>query len=300
MMSKSGQRKDRRQTMKGFGKRPICRLWTRRRGRARSLRSARLAAWAALAVAGFGGPALADSFASAWATGAKSEARLVAAGRTLAGFEIRLAPGAITYWRDPGDAGVPPTFDFEGSDNVAKVEPVFPSPGRIRELDGGEAFGYERDVVFPLRVAPADPAKPVTLALHASFAVCEKICLPAEARLTLTLPGAGSPYAGLIETALAAAPKPVAPQAFGDLTAEEGGWRLCAPAEAGPARDLFVEPPAGWWISVASAPGDAGRDCFRLTLRDRPKDAALPVELRLTMTGGAGPVETTTIAPALR
>src|SRR5271157_716853 len=218
----------------------------------------------------------ADEFSTNWAGSAKSQARLVAAGESLAGFEIRLAPGAITYWRDPGDAGVPPAFDFAGSDNVAKVEPVFPAPTRIRESDGSEAFGYEHDVVFALRVAPADPAKPVTLALRASFAVCEKICLPAEARLTLTLPGAGSPYAGLIETALAAAPKPVAPLAFADLTAEEGGWRLCAPAEAGSARDLFVEPPAGWWISVAAGASEAGRDCFRLTLRDRPKDAAPP------------------------
>src|SRR5271165_2440118 len=183
MMSKSGQRKDRRQTMKGFGKRPIFRLWTMRRGGPRSI----------------GRAGLADSFSSAWATGAKSEARLVAAGRTLAGFEIRLAPGAITYWRDPGDAGVPPTFDFAGSDNVAKVEPVFPAPKRIKESDGSEAFGYDHDVVFPLLIEPSDPAKPVTLAVHANYAVCERICLPAEARLKLTLPGAASPYAALVE-----------------------------------------------------------------------------------------------------
>src|SRR5271157_1512618 len=147
----------------------------------------------------------ADEFSTNWAGSAKSQARLVAAGESLAGFEIRLAPGAITYWRDPGDAGVPPTFDFTGSDNVAKVEPVFPAPKRIMESDGSEAFGYDGGVVFPLRVEPSDPAKPVTLKLHANFAVCEKICLPAEARLTLTLPGASSPHAGLVAAALAAA-----------------------------------------------------------------------------------------------
>ena len=70
----------------------------------------------------------ADQFSTDWAASAKSQARLVAAAENSAGFEIRLAPGAITYWRDPGDAGAPPTFDFSGSDNVAKVEPVFPAP----------------------------------------------------------------------------------------------------------------------------------------------------------------------------
>ena len=87
--------------------------------------------------------ASAEEFSTQWAASAKSQARLVAADEGLAGFEIRLAPGAITYWRDPGDAGAPPAFDFSGSDNVAKVEPVFPAPERIAESDGSEAFGYQ-------------------------------------------------------------------------------------------------------------------------------------------------------------
>jgi DsbC/DsbD-like thiol-disulfide interchange protein len=244
------------------------------------------------------GPAMAaDVFSTEWAKAAKSEARLVAAGGALAGFEIRLAPGAITYWRDPGEAGVPPTLDFSGSENAAKVEPVFPAPKRIKEGDGSEAFGYEAGVVIPLKVEPLDPAKPVTLKLSANYAVCEKLCLPARANLRLTLPGAASPYAPAVEAALAAAPRPVAPEVFGTLTGDgSAAWRLCAAHEAGPPRDLFVEPPEGWWMTAAPAPDEAGRDCFAIALRGKPKDAALPVPLRLTMTGGAGPVETTAIA----
>src|SRR5271166_238652 len=153
----------------------------------------------------------ADPFATDWAASSKSQARLVAAGGDRAGFAIRLAPGAITYWRDPGESGVPPTFDFSGSDNVAKVEPVFPAPKRIAESDGSEAFGYGDGVVLPLRIERRDPTKTVTLAVHANYAVCERICLPAEARLKLTLPGAASPYAALVEAALASAPRPVPP-----------------------------------------------------------------------------------------
>jgi len=302
MTTHPGENNDRRQIVKGFVKKSRFCLWTMRGAGQRSLAPSLRIGKIALAVGGFAAPAIAaDAFSTDWAAGAKSEARLVAAGRDLAGFEVRLAPGAITYWRDPGDAGVRPTFDFAGSENLAKAEPVFPAPKRIRESDGGEAYGYERDVVFPMKIEPGDPAKPVTLKLHANFAVCEKICLPAEARLALTLPGAGSPHAPLVEAALAAAPRPIPPKAFGDLASDGAdGWRLCAQAEAGPARDLFVEPPEGWWVSVAAAPAEAGRDCFRLTLRQAPKDAAPPVALRLTLTGGAGPVETTVEAPALR
>ena len=63
--------------------------------------------------------------------------------------------------------------------------------------------------------------------------------------------------------------------------------------KTGPPRDLFVEAPEGWWLKIAPAPADGGRDCFTLTIGDKPKDAALPVALRLTLTGGAGAMETT-------
>jgi DsbC/DsbD-like thiol-disulfide interchange protein len=249
-------------------------------------------------------PALAaDSFSTDWAQGSKSQARLIAAGAGLAGFEIALAPGAITYWRDPGDAGLPPTLDFSGSENVASVEPLFPAPKRITEADGGEAFGYDSGVIFPLRVTARDPAKPATLKLNADFAVCEKVCLPAKARLSLTLPtAADSPYASALEAALAAVPRAVQPKEFGQLEAAGAeSWRVCVAHQEGPPRDLFVEPPEGWWLKVAPTPGAAsGRDCFKLTLGDKPKDAALPIALRLTLTGGAGAVETKIETPELK
>jgi DsbC/DsbD-like thiol-disulfide interchange protein len=257
---------------------------------------------AAFALAFFGAPVLAaDSFSTDWALAAKSKARLIAGGGDLAGFEIVLAPGAITYWRDPGDAGVAPTLDFSTSDNVASVEPLFPAPKRIDEADGGEAFGYDGGVVFPLRIKLRDAAKPATLRLNANFAVCEKVCLPAKAHLELNLSSAGaSPYAGAIDAALAAVPRAVPPKDFGALEALGDRWRLCAPHKEGAARDLFVEPPEGWWLKVAPARADEGQDCFALTIGDKPKDAVLPVTLRLTLTGGAGALETAMDAAALR
>ncbi len=237
----------------------------------------------------------ADAFSTDWAPAAKSQARLIAGGGDLAGFEIALSPGAITYWRDPGDAGLPPTLDFSGSDNVASVEPEFPAPKRIKEADGGEAFGYDGDVVFPLAVKPRDPTKPATLKLNADFAVCEKVCLPAKAHLELTLPSArGSPLAGAIDAALATVPRAVAAKDFGALEALGADrWRLCSAHEDGPPRDLFVEAPEGWWMKTAPAQADGGRDCFTLTIGDKPKDGAFPVSLRLTLTGGARALETT-------
>ena len=131
--------------------------------------------------------------------------------------------------------------------------------------------------------------------------MCERICLPAEARLELTLSGAASPYAGLVAAALSASPSPVPPKKFGDLSPDGvDGWRLCATHVAGKPRDLFVEPPDGWQITAAPELYDLSRDCFKLTLREMPKGADMPVALRLTMTGGQGPVETVVEAARLR
>jgi len=242
------------------------------------------------------GSALAEPAASNWAPSSKSEARLIADGSGQAGFQIELAPGAITYWRDPGDAGVPPTFDFSRSTNVASAEVDFPAPTRIAESDGSEAFGYERGVVFPIRVLAADPSKAITLALDANYAVCEKICLPARAAVELNLPakGVNTTYAAEIEAARAMVPRREDAGSLRiELTALQGrNWRLCLPVASGAARDLFVEPPTGWWLTAKSQGQESGSDCFALALREAPADAAFPAEVRATITGANGAVET--------
>ena len=236
----------------------------------------------------------AEPFASDWTPSAKSRARVIADGAGGAGFQVELAPGAITYWRDPGDAGVPPTFDFAGSENVARAEALFPAPSRIAEPDGGQAFGYERAVVFPIRVEPTDSAKPVVLALNVNYAVCEKICLPAKASAKLTIPvGVQSPFAADLASARARVPAPTDAAALGLTSAalDDKTWRLCAPA-AGAARDLFVEPPAGWWMTARAEGVAEGRECFSLDLRESPAQAAFPVDVRVTLVGARGASET--------
>jgi DsbC/DsbD-like thiol-disulfide interchange protein len=242
----------------------------------------------------------ADAFSSDWADGLKSSARLIAGapadGVLQAGVEIKLAAGAITYWRNPGDAGLPPTLSFEGSTNLAQARTSFPAPRRLPE-GSGEAFGYDRGLILPIDIEPTEPNKPVALALKLNYAVCEKICVPAEASLRLMLPvdASASPYAETIAKAKALSPRRVDwANLAADLTATSGrSWRLCLARQEGPKRDMFIEPPEAWWIDVkpdAGAP--AGTDCFRLNLMQQPPDAALPVAALLTITGGEGPIET--------
>src|SRR5262245_5193285 len=131
--------------------------------------------------------------ASPWDGDAHASLRLVAGSRTdnamaRAGVEIKLAPGWKTYWRYPGDSGVPPRFDFAGSENVKSIEIMWPAPHRLSD-ESGITIGYKEGVIFPLHIVPQDVAKPVRLRLKADYAICEKICIPAEGRAELVLDG---------------------------------------------------------------------------------------------------------------
>jgi DsbC/DsbD-like thiol-disulfide interchange protein len=130
--------------------------------------------------------------ASAWSQDSKSDMRLIAGAAKAgdaalrAGVEIKMQPGWHTYWRYPGDSGVPPRFDFSGSDNVKTAKVRFPAP-RLFSDDSGNSIGYADGVIFPVQVVPRQAGKPVTLRLKIDYAVCEKLCIPAEGRAELTL-----------------------------------------------------------------------------------------------------------------
>ncbi|WP_119389933.1 protein-disulfide reductase DsbD domain-containing protein [Taklimakanibacter lacteus] len=96
-----------------------------------------------------------------------------------AALDIALDKGWKTYWRMPGDAGVPPQFDWSGSRNVRSLTVLWPAPARFND-ESGETVGYKDRVVFPLDVTPADGGEPVDLRLNVFLGVCEVICIPVK------------------------------------------------------------------------------------------------------------------------
>jgi DsbC/DsbD-like thiol-disulfide interchange protein len=133
--------------------------------------------------------------ASDWVDGHKSRTRLSAGatqmdsapGQLYAFVEINLAEGWKTYWRSPGDSGIPPRFEFAKSKNLGSATVLYPAPKRID--DKGEIIiGYTGTVIFPVALKPVDPAQPIELAADVQFGMCKDICVPTEAALTLTVP----------------------------------------------------------------------------------------------------------------
>ena len=138
--------------------------------------------------------------------------RLLAGSRSggvlLGGIAIQLQPGWKTYWRTPGDSGVPPRFDFSKSDNVEAVTVSWPAPMKFDDGAGGISLGYRKQVVLPLRIVAKNDDKPVTLRVHISYAVCEKLCIPVEANSELTFASVASTEDGDLSAALDSVPKP--------------------------------------------------------------------------------------------
>jgi DsbC/DsbD-like thiol-disulfide interchange protein len=162
-----------------------------------------------------GNAARADD-ATAWDGDARSAVRLHAGTRNSsdgaalrAGIEIRLKPGWHTYWRYPGDAGVPPRFDFSGSQNLKSVEVLWPAPRRLDEA-GLSTIGYDHDLILPLRVIALDDKKPVALRVKLAYAICEKLCVPAESNVALSLAGGPSTQEARLAAAEVTVPRKAA------------------------------------------------------------------------------------------
>src|SRR3954467_2614114 len=150
--------------------------------------------------------------ASPWQRDAHSAIRLVAGSRSgsvlLGGIAIQLQDGWKTYWRNPGDSGVPPRFDFSKSDNVEAVTVLWPAPMKFDDGAGGFSLGYKKQVVLPLRIVAKNNDRPVTLRAQISYAVCEKICIPVEASAELAFNNVVSSEDSALFAALDAVPKP--------------------------------------------------------------------------------------------
>jgi DsbC/DsbD-like thiol-disulfide interchange protein len=147
--------------------------------------------------------------ASPWQRDGHSAVRLLAGSRSgavlLGGIALQLQPGWKTYWRAPGDSGVPPRFDFSKSENIEAVTVLWPAPTKFDDGSGGYSLGYHDQVV---RIVAKNTDKPVTLRAAINYAVCEKLCIPVEASAELAFTSVASTEDSALFAALDNVPKP--------------------------------------------------------------------------------------------
>jgi DsbC/DsbD-like thiol-disulfide interchange protein len=268
------------------------------------LRSHAFIAFIALAFACAGAVAACAQDSSAWVKDTHSALRLLAGSRTgsvlMGGIEIQLQPGWKTYWRTPGDSGVPPRFDFSKSTNVESVTPLYPAPKKFDDGAGGVSYGYHKQVIFPLRIVPKNPNEPVQLRAFVSYAVCEKLCLPVEAEAELAFTSAASAMDSVVAGALNKVPKPVGTAEATPIAVKSFrrvGDRVIVEvaAQNSTGLELYAEGPTAEWAlpapkRIASEERDITR--FELKLEGLPANAKPEgAPLKLTVVGADGAFE---------
>lgn len=245
------------------------------------------------------------SVATQWVSLHGARVRLVAgpaagdAKAYLAGVEVELAEGWKTYWRMPGDAGVPPMFDWAKSINTAAITVLYPAPMRLQE-PAAQTVGYKSSVMFPVEVKPLDPARPVVLDLQMDLGICRDICIPGEVQLSLTIPPSGLAGASPVKAWRERVPRPQALRGAGDPELKGVTATLDGPAPRllvevafpGGAKDadVFIEAPDGLYVPMTKrlpdGPGGVARfeaDLSRVDAHDLKGK-----QLILTLVGDGG------------
>lgn len=247
--------------------------------------------------------------ASAWSDDSRSSMRLIAGAskssepKLRVGVEIKLQPGWKTYWRYPGDSGVPPRFDFSGSDNVLRAKVLYPAPHLFTD-ETGNSLGYKTNVIFPVQITPKQPGKPVMLRLKLDYAVCEKLCIPAEGKAELNFGPGDSANEAALAASEARVPKP-ATAAEAGLTARRVTNAakplvdVSVAAAGNKPMTLFVEGPSAEWalpipVPVQGAPAGVRHFGFELDGLPPGVDPKGPFELTFTVIEGDRAIEVTT------
>jgi DsbC/DsbD-like thiol-disulfide interchange protein len=207
-----------------------------------------ISALCALALGGLAGPATAQS-------GDVISAEVLPGWRTdrgthMAAVRLTLAPGWKTYWRAPGEGGIPPQINFSGSRNVTAALTHFPAP-EVFYANGLRSIGYSNLVVLPIEFSVPDQTSAAQLSARIDIGVCDDICMPMRLNINAILPVGGARDAAILD-ALAARPAIFNSPVSCELTPIDDGLRVSAsyalPPGVGAGAVSVVEPgdPTVW------------------------------------------------------
>lgn len=220
-------------------------------------------------------------------------------GSHVAALEVTLSPGWKTYWRSPGEGGIPPLFDWSASDNLRDVVLHWPRP-QVFDQAGLESIGYHDRLVLPITLTPGAPGAPIALRAQVQIGVCDDVCIPYRFTIDTALPAGGA-----TDPAIRAA------LADGPVSATAGGLRALAcrieptadglrviatldlPATGTPETLVFELPDPDIWISQSEVTRDGTRLVAAADLVP-PSGAPFALDrsaLRLTVIGSGRAVD---------
>lgn len=217
-------------------------------------------------------------------------------GRLAGALDIELKPGWKTYWRDPGDAGVPPSIEFSGSINISDADFQFPAPRR--HDDGYSTWaGYAGPVALPVTFQLAATHEPTLIKADIFLGICQTICIPVSARLELDPASrqGGTEDAAFVSAALKALPQ-AARADFGATVIEKTADRLVVEAkftgDPGSA-DFFIAGVDGYSFATPKRLNKDGKTLFSVKILSRPTNGSKGDGIPYTLVTPSGAVSGT-------
>lgn len=219
-------------------------------------------------------------------------------GDHMAALRIRLAPGWKTYWRAPGDGGVPTVLRLTEAESVDEMTIHWPRPD-VFFVNGLRSIGYEGDVILPLEFV-LNTANAAQVAGHLDFGVCQDVCMPISVDVAGLLPDT-TDRDGAIAAALSDRPFTAAEAGAGAVTCAvepiNDGLRVTISAEVpdtGNDETVVVEHTDPMiWVSEATTRRDGGviSGVADVVPADHGPFALTRSDLRITVIGSQIAVE---------
>ncbi len=215
------------------------------------------------------------------------ESATVAPGSTThVALRQQIAPGWHTYWKNAGDAGLPPELTWTLPADWKAGEIVWPAPKRLPQPPL-MTYGYESEVLLPVAItvpASARPGERAHLSAAVNLLVCADVCIPESGTVEIDLPiAAAAPqphpvFGAAVASALAAAPKTAPIEA---RYRRENGKLLLAmtggPLKGAEAAGAYFFPATPRLIDYSAAQViERGPDGLTLTLTPAPGSGAPP------------------------
>ena len=123
----------------------------------------------------------------------------------MSGIQVKLAEGWKTYWRAPGEFGLPPRLELVEQTNVARLQMHFPRPSVFID-NGMRTIGYADEVVFPIEIIPFDHMQPARANVLLHLGVCMNVCVPVTLEVPFQVFPGHHRNAKAIEVALSKSP----------------------------------------------------------------------------------------------
>lgn len=224
----------------------------------------------------------------------------LADGRRVAALKLTLLEGWKTYWRVPGDSGIPPQFSWTGARNIADMQITWPQP-KVFHDDGTRSIGYKGQLVIPLHIAPKRGDKPIRLKGKMDIGVCSDICMPHTLKFDDMLVPVGLVPIPEIASAMASAPFTAAEAGVRAVTCRISPTadgmqieaRITMPSAGGREETVIEAGQNGIWVSEPKTKRH-GADIVAVSQMYHADGPAFSVdrsEVRITVLGGSYAVD---------